>query len=78
MLIPYTFNILTHFLSFTWQIIYLKNVDMYTFWRGGEDEKVCFVHSIKCWQFWTVPKMIGNVEIYKDSHEQINKFNVII
>ncbi len=38
------------FLSFAWQIIYLKNVDVYTLctqW-GGEYEKVCFVHSFKC------------------------------
>ncbi len=33
MLIPYIFNILTHLKkkSFAWQIIYLKNVDVYTF-----------------------------------------------
>ncbi len=46
MLIPYTFNILTHFLSFSWQIIHLKNVDGYTFWGEGGSVKVCFVHSI--------------------------------
>ncbi len=35
MLIPYTFNFLTKFLSFSWQIIHLKNIDVYTFWGGG-------------------------------------------
>ncbi len=31
MLIPYIFNILAHFLRFSWQIIHLKNVDVFTF-----------------------------------------------
>ncbi len=50
MLIPCTFNILIHFLSFSLQIIHLKNVDVH-FVRGkggGGSEKVCFVYSPKC------------------------------
>ncbi len=44
-LIPYTFNILIYFLSFSWQIIYLENVDVYTFWGGGESEKVYILYT---------------------------------
>ncbi len=42
-LIVYTFNILAHlfFLSFSWQFILLKNVDMYTFRGGGEKVHFC-------------------------------------
>ena len=38
-LILYTFKILTHFLSFSWRILHLKNVDEYTFGGGGRSEK---------------------------------------
>ncbi len=41
--IPYTFNILAYFFSFSWQIIHLKNLDMYTF--GGESEKVYVLYT---------------------------------
>ncbi len=51
MLIPYTFNILAHILSFSWQIYHLKNVDMYTLGGGGgeggvasEKVHVLFIH----------------------------------
>ncbi len=37
-LIPYTCNILPHLLSFSWQIIYLKNVNVYTIWGGGSEK----------------------------------------
>ncbi len=57
MLLPYTFNILTHFFIISWQIIHLKNVDVYTFW-GGVWKRVSFQHSLKCWQLWTVPKWL--------------------
>ncbi len=45
-LIPYTSNILAHFLSFSSQIIHLKNVDVYTFWgeRGSEKVYVLYTH----------------------------------
>ncbi len=33
------------FLSFLWQIIHLKNIDVHTFWGGGGSEKVYFVHT---------------------------------
>ncbi len=52
------FQLLAHFFfSFSWQIIHLTNVDVYTFWGvwGVVWESVCFVHSFKCWQFWTNP-----------------------
>ncbi len=39
--ILYTFNIFDNFfLSFSWQIIHFKNVDMYTFLGVGGSEKV--------------------------------------
>ncbi len=48
-LILYTFNILTNFVSFSWQIIHFKNINVYTFFEGEEVwDCVCFVHSIKC------------------------------
>ncbi len=34
--IPFTLNILFHLLSFSKQIFHLKNIDVYTFWGGGE------------------------------------------
>ncbi len=43
MLIPYTFNILAHFFHFM-VIIYLKNVDLNTFWGGSEKEYVLYTH----------------------------------
>ncbi len=52
-LILYTFNILAHVLSFSLQIIHLKIVDVYSFWKGRGSKKVRFVHSFKCWQLWT-------------------------
>ncbi len=40
----HTFNILAHsFLSFSWQIIHLKNVDMYIFWGGEEGSEKMYV-----------------------------------
>ncbi len=52
----YTFSIIAHILSF-WCQIFLKNVDIYTFWGVGEVwESECFVHSFKCWQLWTTSK----------------------
>ncbi len=44
-LIPFTFNILTHFLSFSWQIIYLINVYVHTFVRAEGYEKVYSVYT---------------------------------
>ncbi len=56
MLILYTFNIFTNLLSFTCQIIHLKNVDLYTFYEEWvESEKVFVLYSFKCWQLWTAP-----------------------
>ncbi len=45
-LILYTFNYLTHFLSFfLLQIVHLKNVDVYTFGGGGGLRKyVLYTH----------------------------------
>ncbi len=40
---PCTLNILATFLS--WQIIHLKNVDMYTLWGGGESEKLYVLYT---------------------------------
>ncbi len=39
-----TFNILTQFLSFSWQIIHLKNVDVYTLKGEGGLRKCGCVH----------------------------------
>ncbi len=54
------------FLSFSWQITYLKKVYGYTFWGGGGWESVYFVHSFKCWQLWTSPCnfVVCNNKIY--------------
>ncbi len=46
MLIPYTFNTLANLLSFSWQVMNLKNVDMYTFHEeGGGSEKVYVLYT---------------------------------
>ncbi len=49
----YTFQ---HFSPFF--TIYMANYPFEKYWcvqflRGGGSEKVCFVHSFKCWQLWT-------------------------
>ncbi len=44
-LIPYTFNILADFVSFSSQIIHLKNIDVYTFLGGGGSEKVYVLYT---------------------------------
>ncbi len=44
-LILYTFIILAQVLSFSWQIIHLKKVDVYTFLGEGESEKVHVLYT---------------------------------
>ncbi len=40
------FQHLTHFFKlFLWQIIHLKNVDVYTFWGGEDYEKVYVLYT---------------------------------
>lgn len=48
MLIPYNFNILTYRLSYSWQILHERNVDIYTF-KLGEMISKC-LNRVKLWK----------------------------
>ncbi len=77
---PSTFNILTLFYHFHGKLSIWKMLMCTLF--IGVSEKVCFVHSFKCWQLWTAPYnstqvLVCLIHVWMiDSHKMISLVGV--